>query len=90
MSTAPLSVSQAGHQLGEVVDRVRQAGEPVYLEQDGRRVAAVIGIDDLDRLLELATDMKDIRGAGEARREMVAADEAPIPWERVKRDLGLT
>lgn len=90
MSTGPLSVSQAGRQLAEVVDRVRQAGAPVYLERDGRVAAAVIGAEDLDRLIELATDMEDIRAAVAARRELVEADEAPIPWERVKLDLGLT
>jgi len=53
-------------------------------------VAAVIDADDLDALLELAEDMIDIREAAAARAEMTATGAEPIPWERVKADLGLT
>ena len=59
--------------------------EPVYLTRRGRRVAAVIDADDLDGILALA----DIRAAEDARAEMRATGEAPIPWEQVKVDLGL-
>lgn len=90
MDAAPLSVSQARQQLAAVIDRVRESHEPVYLERHGRRVAAVIDADDLDRLIELAEDMADIRAAADARREMVETSEAPVPWEQVKADLGLT
>lgn len=90
MDAAPLSVSQARQQLAAVIERARETHEPVYLERHDRRVAAVIDADDLDRLIELAEDMEDIRAAAAARREMVETAEAPIPWERVKSDLGLT
>ncbi len=53
-------------------------------------MAAVIDADDLDRLLELAEDMTDIRAAAAARAEMEATGETPIPWAEVKADLGLT
>ena len=53
-------------------------------------MAAVIDADDLDQILELAEDMADIRAAETARAEMQATGEAPIPWEQVKADLGLT
>jgi hypothetical protein len=52
----------------------------------GRRVDA----DDLDRLLELAEDMADIRAAEQARAELRETGAAPIPWDEVKADLGLT
>lgn len=90
MDDASLSVSQARQQLAAVIDRARDTHHPVYLERHGRRVAAVIDADDLDRLIELAEDMEDIRGAAAARREMVETAGEPIPWERVKADLGLT
>jgi hypothetical protein len=62
----------------------------VYVARRGRRVAAVIDGDDLDRILELAQDMADIRAAELAREEMRQTGAAPIPWEEVKADLGLT
>lgn len=90
MSSIPFTVSQARQQLASVVDRARAEHEPVYLERRGRRVAAVIDADDLDRLIELAEDMTDIRAAEAARAEMRETAETPIPWEQVKADLGLT
>jgi prevent-host-death family protein len=90
MSTAEsLNVSEARKQLAAIIDQARADHEPVYLTRRGRRVAAVIDADDLDGILELAEDMADIRSAEEARAEMQATGEAPIPWEQVKADLGL-
>lgn len=87
---APLTVSEARRQLASIIDRVRADHAPIYLARRGRRVAALIDADDLDRILELAEDMADIRAAQDARDEMRATSEAPIPWEQVKADLGLT
>jgi prevent-host-death family protein len=85
-----LSVSEARRQLASIIDRVQVDHMPIYLARRGRRVAAVIDADDLDRILELAEDMADIRAAEAARAEMRATGEEPIPWEQVKVDLGLT
>ncbi|GAA3048228.1 hypothetical protein GCM10010464_10620 [Pseudonocardia yunnanensis] len=84
-----ISISDAREQLAAVVDRARSEHRPVYLSRRGHRVAAVIDADDLDRILELAEDMADIRAAEAARAELAAAEAAPIPWEEVKADLGL-
>lgn len=90
MSTAlPLSVSDAREQLASIIDLARATHEPVYLTRRGRRVAAVIDADDLDRLVELAEDMSDIRAAEQARAEMRDTHKEPIPWDEVKADLGL-
>ncbi len=90
MTTAEtLNISDARTQLGAIVDRARAEHQPVYVTRRGRRVAAVIDADDLDRVLELAEDMADIRAAEQARAEMHATGEVPIPWDEVKADLGL-
>jgi prevent-host-death family protein len=89
MDDDALSISEAREQLAAVIDRARTEHRPVFLSRRGRRVAAVIDADDLDRLLELAEDMADIRAAEEARAEMRETGAAPIPWEEVKADLGL-
>lgn len=88
--TAALSISDARIQLAAIIDRARADHQPVYVARRGRRVAAVIDADDLDRLIELAEDMADIRAAEQARAELKATGAAPIPWEEVKADLGLT
>jgi hypothetical protein len=61
----------------------------VYLSRHGARVAAVIAAEDLDRLVGLAEDARDLIEVAAARKEMEATRAAPIPWEDVKRDLGL-
>ena len=86
----PLTVSEARRTLAAIIDRVRADHRPVYLARRGRRVVAVIDADDLDEITALAEDMADIRAAQAARDEMRATGEAPIPWEQVKADLGLT
>lgn len=89
-TSTTLSVSEARSQLAAIIDQVGAENAPVYLKRHGRRVAAVIDADELDRLLELAEDMCDIRAAEDAREEMRETGETPVPWEQVKADLGLT
>jgi prevent-host-death family protein len=84
-----LSVSDARDQLASIINRARTNHEPVFLSRRGRRVAAVIDADDLERLIELAEDMTDIRAAEESREEMLRTKVEPTPWDEVKADLGL-
>lgn len=83
-----MTVSNARARLAEVVDRARVDHEPVYLTRRGRRVAAVVDVDQMEALISAAEDLEDLRAAAEARAEM-AAGAVPIPWEQVKADLGL-
>jgi prevent-host-death family protein len=84
-----LSVSAAREKFALVIDRVYNEHLPVYITRHGRRVAAIIDADELDRLIELAEDMEDIRAAEEAEAEMRETGQEPIPWETVKAELGL-
>ncbi len=83
-----VSSHEARARLADVVDRARVAHDPVYLTRRGRRVAAVIDADDLERLIDAAEDLADIQAARAARAEM-AEGHVAIPWEQVKADLGL-
>ena len=87
--TEALSITDARMQLAAIIDRARADHKPVYIARRGRRIAAVIDADDLDRILELAEDLADIRAAEQARAEMQATGATPIPWDEVKADLGL-
>jgi prevent-host-death family protein len=88
-TTESLNITEARKRLAAIIDQARTEHEPVYLTRHGRRVAAVIDADDLEGILELAEDMADIRAAEAARAEMTATEEQPIPWAKVKADLGL-
>ncbi len=83
-----MTVTDARARLADVVDAARVGHDPVYLTKRGRRVAAVIDADDLDRLIAAAEDLADIEAAQAARDEL-ASGETAIPWEQVKADLGL-
>lgn len=83
-----MTVTEARARLADVVDAARVGHEPVYLTRRGRRVAAVIDADDLDRLIEAAEDLADIRAARAAREEL--AEGGTVPWEQVRVDLGLS
>lgn len=84
---AELTVSDARARLADVVDTARVQHAPVYLTRRGRRVAAVIDVDDLARLIEAAEDLADIEAARDAHTEI--AEHGTIPWEQVKADLGM-
>lgn len=83
-----ISVSDARARLADVVDAARVRHDPIYLTRRGRRVAAVIDADDLDRLIAAAEAFSDIESAQAARTEIAGGDPA-IPWDQVKADLGL-
>ena len=82
-----LTVAAARARLADVVDEVRKHHRPVFLTRRGRRVAAVIDADDLERLTQAAEDLADIEAADAARAEI--AEHGTIPWDEVKADLGL-
>ncbi len=83
-----MTLSEARARFADVIDEARHKHEPVFLTRRGRRVAAVVDADALERLLAAAEDLDDIKAAEAARAE-IAAGEAPVPWEQVKADLGL-
>ena len=84
-----MSVSDARARLADVVDAARVDHEPVYLTRRGRRVAAIISADDLQRLVEAAEDLADLQAVRTARDEM-AAGEPPVSWAELRSELGLT
>ena len=81
-----MSVPAARSRLADVIDDARASHEPVFLTRGGRRVAAVIDADDLERLTQAAEDLPDIEAADAARAEI--AEHGTIPWNEVKADLG--
>lgn len=85
-----MTVSHARARLADVVDQARVEREPVYLTRRGRRIAAVIDVDQLARLEAAAEDLADLMAIEAARAEMSQPGGEPIPWEQVKADLGLT
>ena len=86
--TVELTVSQARARLADALDSARTTRTPVYLTRRGKRVGVIADSDQWDRLTQAAEDLADIQAAQQARAEMEHG-AAAIPWDDVKRDLGL-
>jgi prevent-host-death family protein len=81
-----VAITDARDDLAEVVNRVSYRDERIVLTRRGKRLVAVVPIADLELLerLENAADVEEIRTA------LSDPDNAePIPWERLKVELGL-
>jgi len=82
-----IAITEARGKLGALVDAAHR--EPVYLTRRHRPVAAIVDADVLGQLLDAAEELADIRAVDDAWAETERLREVPIPWEDVKRDLGL-
>jgi prevent-host-death family protein len=79
-------ISEARESFSTTVNLVAFGGERVVLTRHGRRVAAVVPIEDLDLLesLEDASDLDDVRAALSD-----PGNRDHIGWEELKTQLGL-
>ena len=79
-------ISEARESFSTTVNRVAFGGERVLLTRHGKRVAAVVPVEDLDLLEELedARDLDEMRAAlaDPANREL-------IDWDELKARLNL-
>jgi prevent-host-death family protein len=80
-----LDLTRARARLTESVNRVSYRGERIVIQKHGRPVAALVPIDDLALLREIE-DRMDLE---DARKALAEAKGKFIPWEVVKRKLGL-
>ena len=80
--------SEARESFPELVNRAAYGRERVIIVRRGKRLAAVVPVEDVDLLeaLENRMDAEDLR---RALRDAKRRGEKPIPWEKVKKDLGL-
>jgi prevent-host-death family protein len=70
------------------LDRVAKKRGRIVLQKRGKDVAALVSMNDL-ALLEELEDRLDLLDALQAEAEAAAKGEKPIPWEKVKAELGL-
>ncbi len=82
-----IAITDARGRLASIIDEARL--EPVYLTRRNRPVAAVVDVAQLGQLLEDAEELADIRAVDSAWDETEELGETPVPWDDVKRDLGL-
>lgn len=81
-----LTVTEARDRFSEIVETAER--EPVFLTKHGRPQAVVLGAAEYERMVERIEDAEDLEAADAAMAAIVKGDKT-IPWEEVKRDLGL-
>ncbi|MGA0555451.1 type II toxin-antitoxin system Phd/YefM family antitoxin [Larkinella sp. VNQ87] len=79
-----LSTAEARNQFADLVNQAAFGKEPVVLTRRGKKVAAIISIEDLE-LLERLEDERDVREA----EKVLAANEPTISLNDLKKELGL-
>lgn len=79
-------ISEARESFSTTINRVAFGGERVVLTRHGRRVAAVVPIDDLE-LLEALEDAHDLDEVRAALSDPANGDR--IGWEALKAELRL-
>ncbi len=84
---ARMSISKAREKMAEVIELA--ATEAVILERHGKPTAVVISYERYDELMDALETLEDLAALEEYRAEQEANPESPIPWEELKRELGL-
>jgi hypothetical protein len=75
---------KSSHRIDGTLDRLR-LGQRIVLKKGRKAVAAVVSMEDL-RLLEKLGDQMDVEIA---RKRLADPNEVPIPYERIRKELGL-
>jgi len=82
-----MTIANARAHLGDVVGRVRHAGDRLILTARGKPAVAIVSVADLDAL-EAAEDAEDIRLANKARADYNSGKDKGVPWETVKAEMA--
>ena len=79
-----LSISEARNRLGDLVSEASFKGERTAIYRHGKPAAVLVPVEDA----QLLADLEDHIDLAAARKAMKEAGPN-IPWEKVKKDLGL-
>jgi prevent-host-death family protein len=78
-----VSTVEIREQLSELVNRVHYGRERVVVTRRGKRLIALVPVDDLE-FIEAIEDRIDMQAAKKGLKE-----KGSIPWTKVKKQLGL-
>ena len=78
-----MKVADIRNNLADAINRVAYGRERIILERRGKKVAALVPVEDVE-LLEELEDASDIRAARKALKE-----KGSVPLEEVLKRLGM-
>lgn len=83
-----LPASKVREGFPDALDQVLHRGARIIVHHRGKDVAALVPMEDL-KLLEQIEDRLDLEEARAILKEMRETGEKSVPWEQVKKELGL-
>jgi antitoxin Phd len=81
-----VSIVEAREKFGDLVNRAALLSERVYVTKHGKRVAALVSVEDAE-LLEALEDKYDLEAIKEIRADI--AKHGTVPFEELAKELGL-
>ena len=57
-------------------------------DENGKRVEVIMPVEEYERLVEAIEDLEDVRLYDEAKAEIEREGSEPIPWEKVREEIG--
>lgn len=78
-----ISVSEARESFSSIIEDALE--EAIILQRYGKPVVVVLGYDQYEKMMETYEDAQDI----ESIKEYEKKSAKNIPWDKVKKDLGL-
>lgn len=83
-----MAASKARQDFSETLNQVAYKGKRILLHRRGKDVAALVPVEDL-ALIERIEDRIDLEEAEKILADMESGRANPIPWDQVKKELGL-
>ena len=82
-----ITAAEARRNLTDIVNRVAYGKERVVLTRHGKRLCALVPIEDLS-LMDKLREMAGRRDVADALAERVDGDS--VAWDDLKRELGIS
>jgi len=85
-----ISAEKARNSFSDLISHTAYSKDRVVVTRNGKRMAAIVSIEDLELLERLANKIEDEMDMEDIRAALREYEEGKtIPWETVKKDLGL-
>lgn len=85
-----VSAEEARNQFAEIINRVAYGHERTVVTRRGKRVAAIVSVEDLELLEAVLEELEDRADAEYCRKALKDLDlSKTVPWEDLKSELGL-
>lgn len=85
-----ITAKAARESFSELVSRAAYSKEHVVVTRNGKKMAALIPIEEFALLESVLNELEYKRDVDEARQALEEIkQEGTVPWEKIKADLGL-